>query len=497
MNVTKQLALSGDYYEADYVRFYEYGRGYMELGMWSEAAAEFAQVPAAHTYGVFMRAQTALVFAETRLGLYDQAADRGLAQIGRGQWRRDLLASTALALHHAGRTQEACALYRRYPEYLDDSDNLYGRACYESALGSFDAALNYLERSLRASDGYALTALIDSDLAPLWRAWDAHPPTLEQAHRLVMPGISVMLERVAAYQGEFEMDIDGLKYVPAKFRPLLTIPVAGSAPRLDWKAQKYEPELARGYLAWQREEADANTRRLRTAIACAWDLVLNAQPDYAGEKADYGNFLGARWHLTWALGERPSLLARFLAEPRLQRWKTELLEPAAVAQAADLDFFPRLARAVAIGPDAACRVLEEIPAELLSNPFYQMRVAAHWQERRENERALRVFLSLCQAWREDTAPFCNAAVSLMRMGWNDDAERVLDTAPASARSLEHWTVLRRAAAVGSNDFRLPPLKPFRGQPDLGGLLPPRLVQPELFRDGSVLAPDRARQTAHQ
>src|SRR5437899_1331938 len=54
---------------------------------------------------------------------------------------------------------------------------------------------------------------------------------------------------------------------------------------------------------------------IRTGITKAFDIVVDAQPKYAAEKAALWNHLGMRYHVVWALALSPELIAMFYAQP--------------------------------------------------------------------------------------------------------------------------------------------------------------------------------------
>ncbi len=467
---------------------YSDGCGHSELQMWHEAACCLRRVPRRVPGDVYVRARSKLIYVELQRQAYARVVRIGLALAKRFELSNNTLTRIAVALHYAGRTLEAREFNVRHASQLCKPIDHCNAACFASVLGDFDNALTHLEQALISRDKQAWPeVLLDWDFSMLWKSWDVTPPSLAQAHRLVMPEFEQIAEHGASFRGEFGVGDQDLKHIPLQFHSLLDYPLGRTVLKLAPKRAAQHPSLAHAYLDWQQTQVNENVKRLRAARAAALEIVLAAQVGYAGEKAAAGCFTGARWHLMWALSERPAMLTEFTSEPRLQRWKEELLAPAAAAQAEVPDFFMQLTHVIDLAKhnsaQDALKIWRDVPGTLTKNPFHQFAHSLILAEHGDPARALPLCLEMCQAWREDASVFHNGAMCLMRLERWKEAVQLLDLASDEARAWPLLIARRKAAKAETRGYVAPKHRPFRGQPKMDGLWSLPSENDELPYDG--------------
>jgi hypothetical protein len=203
-------------------------------------------------------------------------------------------------------------------------------------------------------------------------------------------------------------------------------------------------------------------------------VVLDAQARYAAESVARGNHLAARWHVTWAVGHRLDMLPRFYEIPGVEPI-LRLLDGLRAAEGIEPGFCRRME---AVGNlrdtdlDAAWKLLEKTPVALRAHPLNQLRWAMLYGKDGDHERAVPIYLHLCELWPNDPVGFANAAGCLMeRQRW-DEAKKVFENAPPCYS--EFWLYRSQMDNLRERNTNCSAPSPglFQGQPDLGGVLRP-------------------------
>jgi tetratricopeptide (TPR) repeat protein len=203
------------------------------------------------------------------------------------------------------------------------------------------------------------------------------------------------------------------------------------------------------------------------------------------EKAKAGNLIGARYHVLFALGNRPQELQRFAQELRplgLQYFLDELLYAASF----DPNVCVKL-RQVALAQDAgqfafALDLLDDIPAHLQSLPICLLPRANNENRRGYRHFATRLYKKIARRWPQDPVGYYNTIGNLMEDEKWDEAIQVFHQAPESYRILalsqqQRTQMDNREYKPGKGDV-------FYGQPEWDErlrLIP--VVKKELFQFG--------------
>ena len=119
----------------------------------------------------------------------------------------------------------------------------------------------------------------------------------------------------------------------------------------------------------------------------------------------------------------------------------------------------------------AQNLIGNVSQECRKSVFHQFRSACVELQEGRHASAVRIALEVAQKWPLDPAPFNNAIESLMKLEKWDEAQRLFDLAPGSFQLLKYYDL--RKTQLEERDIyagRRPPVDPFYGQPDLGGVL---------------------------
>jgi hypothetical protein len=136
------------------------------------------------------------------------------------------------------------------------------------------------------------------------------------------------------------------------------------------------------------------------------------------------------------------------------------------------------ARMDLIGPliysdfEEAWKLLDQTPRSVRGHPLFQLRQAMAHAQGTDYERALPIYLGLCERWPNDAVGFANACNCLMKLGRWRAAELVLNWAPQCYQAFYLYHSQRENLRQRNLDCSPPKTVPFCGQPDLGGLLMP-------------------------
>lgn len=444
--------------------------GLKKLGMLKEAEAELLQLPPAAADELPILTELTII----RLGLehYDEAIETGRLMLARAEGSRDATFNLALALDFAGRSAEARTLLASLPEPgADDPSAAYQMACLDSKLGAFESALGWLALAMENAESYSEKALIDSDLRPLWLSLQSRPFSLAQAHTLWHPAFAELRSWIGTRDGEIRVDGNDLRELPEDWRQLFRFESARGTHGLHPLTVARFPEAAAACAKWYRDRLDASLHAIEFARESARAMILQNQPAYAALHLAEGNFLGARYHILWALAQEPASLETLRAHPGL-RALTYLFDEIAALQKADREACRMLIEASL--PNQVVNVpelLDEIPPSLHDAPLYLLRQGQTLHHAGDHAGALAVWLRLCAKWPRDVVGFGNAASSLMQLGRWEDAEKLLSFAPRAYRHFHLCEAQQRQ--LHARDVKAagtPPTRRFRGDPSLGGLL---------------------------
>lgn len=444
--------------------------GLNKLGMFQEAQAELLRIPpSADNYndalGVLLRVRLAL-------GDYERAIETGYELLERDEECRLTVLNTSIALNFAGRFKEARRLMEGHTKLGEcGSGEAYEVACLESRLGNFEAALNWLESALRRSSSYPAKALIDSDLQPLWKSFERRQPTLPQAHVLLTPVFDNPRQWPGGREHEFALDGNDLKQFPEAWRRLFRFTSAAGTHSIHALTAAQHPKDHEACLAWHRQRVETSLRCLERARKAASAVVLQSQQAYARMHLAAGNYLAARYHHVWALGKQPGLLNEFRADEKL-RPLTYLFDEIEAAQNVDSEASGFLVEACFPSPTMnVAELLDDVPPALRNTSLYLLRAGRALHDSGDYAGALRLWLELCVRWPLDSVGFGNGVTCLMHMGLWDRARTLLCRAPQAYRRFHLCRVqCRQLAARDLNAAAAPQTQPFRGQPNLGGLL---------------------------
>ena len=444
--------------------------GLNNLGMFREAEAELLRIPpSADNYndalGVLLRIRLAL-------GDYERAIETGNELLERDEECRLTVFNTSIALTFVGRFKEARRLMERLTKLGEcGSGEAYEMACLESRLGNFEAALSWLESALRRSSSYPAKALVDSDLQPLWQSFERRRPSLPQAHVLLMPVFDEPRRWIGGREHDFALDGNDLKQFPEAWRRLFRFTSVAGTHSIHALTAARHPKDHEACLAWYRQRVETSLRCLERAREAASAVVLQSQQAYARMHLAAGNYLAARYHLVWALGKKPGLLNDFRADEKL-RPLTYLFDEIEGAQNVDSEASRFLVEACFPSPVMnVAELLDDVPPELRNTSLYLLRAGRALHDSGDYAAALALWIELCVRWPQDPVGFGNGVTCLMHLGLWERARTLLCRAPRGYRHFHLCRVQCRQLAV--RDLKAadaPRSRPFRGQPDLGGLL---------------------------
>lgn len=442
--------------------------GLAELGMFEEAETVLSEYTPREAE-VDCAVLSKLLQLQLARGAHAAAARTGSELVKRAPSSRSTVLNTTLALSFLGREAEARGLLKGLLCLGQATPSeAYQMACLESRLGNFEEALDWLTFALRDPIAYSQKTLVDSDLRPLWDRLRNHGPTLHQAHKLTMPEFGAVCRSPVLV--DFEIDANDLKELPERARKIFRFDIHSGTYSIHALSAADEPGLRDACLAQLAAHATKSRSCLRQARWKSEKIVLRHQAHYARLQLEQGNYLGARYHILWALGREPDRLGSFRADPNLQPL-TYLLDEIAAAQAVDPLFCSRIDACFSAPACDASEVLDDVPEKLRRTPLYLLRLGNHLQASGDYHRALAAWLELCRVWPNDAVGFANGAACLMHLGLWNRAGNLLRRAPKFYRRfrlcLAQLRQLKRRDLGATSPGQV---RRFRGQPDLGGLL---------------------------
>jgi tetratricopeptide (TPR) repeat protein len=150
-------------------------RGYLELGMLAEAAAELDAIPA--------EAQDSLEVLVLRVALLQEKHDWPALRLAAGEWtrRQPEEASAWVTWAYATRRAESLAAAERIlveaePLHPNEPTIQFNLGCYACQRGDLRAARRRVDRAIAAEKHFEALAGTDPDLAPLRAAENADCP---------------------------------------------------------------------------------------------------------------------------------------------------------------------------------------------------------------------------------------------------------------------------------------------------------------------------------
>lgn len=448
--------------------------GFGRLGMLAEAETVLRTVPKTdlECYPVARSRLAELFIAQHRC---EDAAKLGLAVIAEKRHSLAVIVHTMLALTFLGRIEEA----RRVLALVEDfgrpvAFHAYQIACFESLSGNFREALRWLDIELRNPRYFKVRSIGDSDLLPLWNWLGTQPLDLEDAHRLLAMPLESHCAAALDPESEILLDENDLKGIPECARRLFKFSFSKCMHELDCSATAANPEIAAQFIAERQRHLRKVVSMIRAGRERALQVVLDAQPRYAAKSLARGNHLAARWHVTWAVSQRFDLLPRFCEMPGVDPI-LPLLDELLVAEGIEPGFCRRMeavGNLVHVDLDAAWRMLEKTPIALRDHPLIQLRWAMLYAKDGDHERAIPIYLRLCELWPNDPAGFANATGCLMKQQRWDEAKKVFESAPPSYSGF--WLYHSQMDNLRERNMKCSAPSPrlFQGQPDLGGVLLP-------------------------
>ncbi len=142
-------------------------RGYLELGMYSDANDELENLPTEiKTHPLVLSARLELL-VEMERWEYGALLGESLSQLWPSEL--DFYFKTAYCLHELKRTEEAKGTIQAAPRSIRKTALYhYNLACYETQLGNLPEAKRLLTECFAIETRYREESLDDPDLQPIW-----------------------------------------------------------------------------------------------------------------------------------------------------------------------------------------------------------------------------------------------------------------------------------------------------------------------------------------
>ena len=457
--------------------------GYVQLAMLREAEALLNQIPPSEP-AAYLAAQNILLQIYISQSHNERAADIGTGLILDGAYDAQTIVLTMCALNFIGRAKEGRQVLQLVQNFgRPIAAHAYQMACFDSLCRDFPNALRWLEIELQNPQHFGQRSIGDSDLFPLWRWLARGELTLQDAHGVLQMELESYCVAACGYNAEIQVDENDLKGFSEDFRDLFRFDFTAGIFELNPSALAKMPALARQFRKYRARHVARVASMIRAGISKALDVVIKAQPKYAAEKAALGDHLGLRYHVVWALARRHELIGMFYAEPD-STGLYDLLDSLSEVERVDPGFCARMdliGELIFVDLDEAWKLLERTPIFVRSHPLFQLRQAMACAKDTDYERALPIYLELCETWPNDAVGFGNACDCLMALGRWAEAETVLDRAPDCYRRFHLYHSQRENLRRRNLVCSPPKTVPFRGQPDLGGLL----VAPEVLKSQPI------------
>lgn len=401
----------------------------------------------------------------------DKAATLGLTLIEQDGPFTLLLDSTCHALLSAGGAKESWSLMQQHSSFLHPENQGYRWSCHASAAGDFDAACRFFLQAVADADSDLPRALLDVDLMPLWEHLATGHLTEAQIHILAHPHIETFLNKHRVGKGPVNIDWQMQRLVTRDCRRWL---VQHPVSKL-WALSPWAPQRNRWrYSNWQKRLRARNAGLLAQAVRRAQKWFLERQLPWAVEKAEEGNFLGARWHLTWAMAQDPALFTEF--ETALGRYPelVPVVEDFRVIWQVDPLLLQSMAQKWNLRGLLDRDTLEDWEARILgaqANGLYLAIKANSETAQVETRKAMATLLDLARRWPADPYPWVNLMDLCCEQELWDQARICAQQVPRSAWFFRFFTNLIQKMdqkdRAGGQPFSH---TPFYGQKDLGGIM---------------------------
>jgi hypothetical protein len=442
----------------------EAARGYKRLGLFDQARAECEMI--SENDSSWLNALELLLGIDLCQERMTEAAKRGVALLASGSAGTTQVLFAVMALHQSGNSREAFdSLMAHHRKFVGDTDSAYSFACYAAPVGEIDFAIKALLFNYRNSKYYWPKSCLDADLEPIWIRAAAGNISLDSSVALAHPVIGRALETSADCPKEIPIDYVIKSQVPENCRGHLRIHPGNGFYTLHGSAPL---EIREKYLEWQKAYKARTMSLAGKAIQLAKEVVLDHQLEWAVQKAKAGNLIGARYHVLFALSNRPKELQRFAQELRplgLRYFFDELLYAASF----DPDFCVKL-RQVALAQDAgqfalALDLLDEIPAHLQSLPICLLPRANNENRRGYRHFATKLYKIIARRWPQDPVGYFNTIENLMEDENWDEASQVFGQAPEGYRILALSQMQCTRLDARSTNRDASKAEVFYGQPD--------------------------------
>ena len=455
----------------------EQSEAWWKLGMTDEARAvardalaeERAAAGGADTTGSAAEWCMCLAF---RLGEFESVVRRGLCEPRFGntspaRW------NIATSLHYLGRHAEAVDALAGRVRLLGCAHDRYAMACSLSRLGRADEAVEHLFQSLPRFRNDRANTWLDGDMRELWAVLARGNFSLATAHRLIEAEFDHLREWQPSARENWDFDALNFRGLPAEMKPIFNAVPHRGVHRLISARVLAAPELAERFGQWARETIAVNRRAFDIARRIALSRVLDAQPHYARAAWERRDLCALRYHVCWTVQNDPARIRDFAGIAGI----APLLDEMQRMLACDAQFFAKLAQSAIVAPRSKGEVmdiLDSLPQEWSGHPLILMRQAWALSIHGPHAEALGIYLRICSLWPDDLSPYLNAAWQAILAGRGELVAGIRAHTPVAAHRYFSWK--KTGAWQAHKDDAFPPElptmreRPFRGQPDLGGLI---------------------------
>lgn len=460
---------SGIFFKPEHARLWSECEGLWQLGLVDEAWQLIDSLLAEDPE------RTQLRILRLRFDAYGpkaaQVAKEGLKWIEREGATVDWVETTAIALLNAGRGRQAWALLKKYPYAGISRMHGFPALIHAVAAHEITTGLRLLLSTVRNIETIPSGVLLAADLAPLWEQVASGALVEEDIHILAHPEMKCFCEKsrtVARLEG---IDWRTRRKVPSTLRGWL---VENPQSRL-WELFPVAPAWVRcEYQVWQNDLRGKHAGWLATGISRAERWFLDHQKEWAVQKALGGNFLGARWHLSWAVGSNPALLRDFECALGGFPDLAPVLEDFRAIHRVDPVLLQTLARRFLDGPMQDKDWLDDCEARIPDssrNGLFLCHKAIFLRQAGDDLRYAEVLLALARRWPADPLGWVNLmSLCCQRAQW-EGARTCATRAPRNAWHFRLFVSLIRQMDQKDRDSSLlPTCEPFFGQKNLGGIL---------------------------
>lgn len=447
------------------------GLGFMELGIPEEARKELEAVPTNDS--CYIPARRALMKLCDCLDRAEQSrkADEGLRLVHGGCHDCDLINTTALRLHFAGRTSEAYDLIHEYSKSIEWMPiDFYGMATYAARVGEWEDAAWHLSNGMRnkLSSSYS-KMFADIDLEPLFRHAAEEEMSVHTALSLANPLLTAALSAFSDADGE----VDGILYpeMPAEFRPYMNCDHAFS--ECYFLAPTAPLETRKRFHAWFQSVNDRILALAKRGIERARRMVLDAQLDFAIAAAKRGDFFAARHHAIFAMNSRPDRFDEFdeALSPLGMAFFFDDIREAWRQDEAFRELMKAMTPTTTISPGRQMEILEDCGSAAKAATFWILGRAAVARDLDGDAVAIDWNIEVLRRWPDDPAAFHNILLIYEKTGAWDTAALVLANVPAAFHRLSGADNLTKRIETRGREFWNPVRAvSFYGQPDLGGVV---------------------------